>query len=347
MKVSSNQRAIILGIFIFLGLAIFILTVLTLGSQKNSFEKSITVKAFFGNVNGLQKGNNIWFSGVKVGTIKRVTLQGNGKVEVDMSIEDQSVKFIPKDAKAKLSSDGLIGNKIIEIYGGTANSPTLEPGDVLNNDKLLNTDEMMNTLSKNNDNLLEITNDFKMISSRLADGKGSVGKLLTDETLYDQLNATTDILKKVSGNLEKLSSNVSSYTSRLNDDGTLANDLVTDTVIFSKLRATVSQLQQVATMSDSVMNNLKTTSASLNKGINNLNDGLSNNKTPIGMLLHDEQAAANIKITLQNLQSGTKKLDEDLEAVQHNFLLKGFFKKKAKREGETTTVVFDTTVSDK
>ncbi len=347
MKVTNNKRAVIVGIFVFLGLAIFILTVLTLGSQKKTFEKSITVKAFFNNVNGLQKGNNIWFSGVKVGTIKKVILQGNGKVEVDMSIEEQSVKFIPKDAKAKLSSDGLIGSKIIEIYGGSSNSPAIEAGDVLSNDKLLNTDEMMNTLSRNNDNLLAITNDFKAVSSGLAAGKGSIGKLLTDETMYDQLNATTNILKRVSDNLERLSSNVSSYTSKLNRDGTLANDLVTDTVIFSKLRATISQLQKVATTSDSVMNNLQTTSSGLNKGVNNLNDALGNNKTPVGMLLHDEQAAANIKNTLKNLQSGTKKLDDDLEAIQHNFLLRGFFKKKAKNANETTTVVFDKTVTDK
>lgn len=346
MKVTSNQRAVIIGIFIFLGLAIFILTILTLGSQKKTFEKSITVKAFFNNVNGLQKGNNIWFSGVKVGTIKKVSLQGNGRVEVDMSIEEQSVKYIPKDAKAKLSSDGLIGSKIIEIYGGNLKTPSIQEGDVLNNDKLLNTDEMMNTLSKNNDNLLDITNDFKMISSRLADGKGSVGKLLTDETMYDQLNATATILKRVSDNLEKLSSNVSSYTAKLNHNGTLANDLVTDTVIFSRLRATISQLQHVAITSDSVMNNLQTTSTSLKKGVNTLNEGLSNNKTPIGMLLHDEQAAANIKTTLKNLQSGTKKLDDDLEAIQHNFLLRGFFKKKAKRDNESTTIIIDTTVTD-
>lgn len=346
MKVSSNQRAVIVGIFIFLGLAIFVITVLTLGSQKKSFEKSIVVKAFFNNVNGLQKGNNIWFSGVKVGTIKKVSLQGNGRVEVDMSIEEQSVQFIPKDAKAKLSSDGLIGNKIIEIYGGTAHTPAIEAGDVLNNDKLLNTDEMMNTLSKNNDNLLDITNDFKLISSQLASGKGSVGKLLNDETLYNQLNATTLILKKASQNLDQLSLNVTAYTSRLNNKGTLANDLVTDTVIFSKLRSTISQLQQVAVTSDSVMNNLKATSTTLDNGVKNLNEGLNNKNTPAGLLLHDEQAAANIKTTLKNLQSGTKKLDDDLEAIQHNFLLRGFFKKKAKRENEEGTIIFDTTVTD-
>lgn len=343
MKVSSNQRSVILGIFIFLGVAILILTILTLGSQKKAFEKSITVKAFFNNVNGLQKGNNIWFSGVKVGTIKKVALMDKGRVEVDMSIEDQSVKFIPRDAKAKLSSDGLIGNKIIEIYGGTPGSPTIESGDVLNNDKLLNTDEMMNTLSKNNDNLFSITNDLKVISAQIASGKGSIGKLLSDETLYDQLNATTLVLKKAAQNLNGLSANVTAYTSHLNDKGTLANDLVTDTIIFSRLRQTISQLQQVASTSDSVMTNLKTTSVSLNKGVDNLNSSLSDTKTPVGLLLHDQQAAANIKVTLQNLQSGTKKLNDDLEAVQHNFLLRGFFKKKAKEEGK---VIFDTTLSN-
>jgi phospholipid/cholesterol/gamma-HCH transport system substrate-binding protein len=338
MRSTGNSRAIIVGIFVFIGLAIFIITVLTLGSQRKTFSDSIIVKSFFDNVNGLQKGNNIWFSGVKVGTIKSVKLQQNGKVEVDMSVEEQSVNYIPKNAKARLSTDGLIGNKIIEIYGGDPNSPRIESGDVLGNDKLLSTDDMMKTLSKNNDNLFAITTDFKLISSRIAEGKGSIGKLLTDETMADQLNATTNILRRASENLEKLSANMSAYTAKLNDKGTLANDLVTDTVIFSKLRATVAQLQNVADSSQNVIANLTTTG-------NILNNGLTNKNSPAGMLLNDEQSANKIKLTLQNLQSASKKLDDDLEAVQHNFLLRGFFKKKAKREKEEATVVLDTVVT--
>ena len=339
MKSTGNTRAIIVGIFVFLGVAIFIITVLTLGSQHKTFEKSITVKAFFENVNGLQKGNNVWFSGVKVGTIRKVNLKENGQVEVEMNIEEVSVKFIPKDVKAKLSSDGLIGNKIIEIYGGTPNGAKIEEGDIVGSDKLLSTDAMMNTLSKNNDNILAITNDFKLISSRIAAGKGSIGKLLTDETMVDQLNATTNILKRASENLEKLSANVSAYTAKLNNKGSLANDLVTDTVIFAKLRATVSQLQNVADSSQGVIANLKTTG-------NIINNGLNNKNTPAGMLLNDEQSANKIKITLQNLQSASKKLDEDLEALQHNFLLRGFFKKKAKQDKENSKTILDTVVTN-
>src|SRR5665647_613190 len=226
MKTTNNKRAAILGIFIFLGLAIFILAVLTLGSQKKTFEKSITVSSFFDDVNGLQKGNNIWFSGVKVGTIKKVNLTGKGQVEVDMNIEQHSRQFIRKDAKAKISTDGLIGNKIIEIYGGTLQAGEIESGDLLGNTKLLSTDAMMNTLSKNNDNLFQITSDFKLISSHLVEGKGAIGKLLTDETMVNQINATTLTLKRAAQNLEKLSENVAAYTARLNTKGSLSNDLV-------------------------------------------------------------------------------------------------------------------------
>jgi phospholipid/cholesterol/gamma-HCH transport system substrate-binding protein len=337
MRSTGNRSAVIVGIFIFLALAIFIWTVLTLGSQKKTFANSITIKSYFENVNGLQKGNNVWFSGVKVGTIKKVNLIGNGRVEVDMNIEENSLPFIRKNAKARLSTDGLIGNKIVEIYGGTSKAPQIANGDMLNNDKLLSTDEMMNTLAKNNDNLLAITANFKNLSSNLLAGKGSIGKLLTDETFANKLDNTVIILNKTTANLEKLTANVSDYTAKLNEKGGLANDLVTDTVIFAHLRATVSQLQNVADQSKQIMGNL-------DSATNNLNEGLNNKNAPAGMFLHDEKTATGLKNTLQNLQAASKKLDEDLEAAQHNFLLRGFFKKKAKNDKENGRVVLDTTV---
>ena len=335
MKTSSNRRSVIVGIFILLGLIIFAITILTLGSQRKTFSSAITIKAFFANVNGLQKGNNIWFSGVKVGTIKDVQIAGQGRVQVIMSILDESKNFIHKDAFAKISTDGLIGNKIIEIYGGSASSPAIQEDDVLATEALLSTDDMMNTLSKNNDNLLAITSNFKILSGQLVEGKGTLGKLLSDETLINQVNATSRTLQQAAANLQQLSANVEQYTSRLNQKGTLANDLVSDTVIFNRLRNTIGQLQEVAHSSRDAIGNLKRAGDSLNAGLNNAN-------APLGMLLKDEASAAHIKATLENLQMASKKLDEDLEALQHNFLFRRFFKKKAK---ENMRVVLDTVVT--
>lgn len=338
MRSTNNNRAVIVGIFALVGVIIMVLAILTLGSQRKTFEKSITVTAFFDNVNGLQKGNNIWFSGVKVGTIKKVYITGKGHVEVDMSISKNARQYIRKDAKAKLSTDGLIGNKIIEIYGGSLKTQEIEEGDIIAADNLLSTDDMMNTLAKNNDNFLDITNDLKIITKNIADGKGSIGKFLTDETLADQINATTLMLQNSARNLEHLTSNVSSYTNKLNAKGSLTNDLVTDTVIFNRLRMTVTSLQAIADSSKIAINNLKIAG-------NTLNDGLQDKDAPLGMLLSDQKSAEKIKGTLNNLQDASKKLDENMEALQHNFLLRGYFKKKAKADQEGMRVVLDTIVT--
>ena len=90
---NTNKKAVTVGIFVFLGLLIFIAGVLTLGGQKNTFQKKITVKAIFDDVGGLQTGNNVWFSGVKIGTVKNMMFSGNSKVEVIMNIDNTFAKM--------------------------------------------------------------------------------------------------------------------------------------------------------------------------------------------------------------------------------------------------------------
>jgi len=171
-----------------------------------------------------------------------------------------------------------------------------------------------------------------------------VGKLLSNDSVANEINATTLILKRAADNLEKLAYNVSAYTAKLSTKGSLANDLITDTVVFNRLRSTVSQLQEVTATSKEVINNLNTSSNTLNNGMNTLNNSLNNKNTPLGMLLNDEKSAANIKVILKNLNSSSQKLDENLEALQHNFLLRGFFRKKAKSDKAVVNVIIDTTL---
>lgn len=325
MKPIKNNRAVVVGIFIFIGIAIFIIAVLTLGGQQKTFKNSIAVKAVFSDVEGLQKGNNVWFSGVKIGTIKKISFIGNSKVEVDINIEEKSREYIRKDAIAKISSEGFIGNKLIEISGGTPKSAAIEDGDRLIVVETSTTDEMIGTFQANNKNLLDITTDLKVVSKRLTNGEGTVGKLLTDETLMNELSGVMAALQRASANTERLTRTISGYTSKLNNKGTIANELVTDTAVFARLKATSRQLDEVSRTANDVVSNLNNASLHINSGLNNEN-------APLGMLLRNEEAATDIAGILQNLNMGSKKLDENMEALQHNFLLRGFFKKKAKRE---------------
>src|SRR5215831_14912135 len=131
MTGKQTRRSVIVGIFIFFGIAIFVAAVLVLGAQSKTFESTITLHAVFTDVSGLQKGNNVWYSGVKVGTVKRVRIIDGSLVGVDMRMDKNTHDFIRKDSKAKVGADGLIGNKIIIIYGGSTTTRTIQSGDTI------------------------------------------------------------------------------------------------------------------------------------------------------------------------------------------------------------------------
>ncbi|MBS1935401.1 MAG: MCE family protein, partial [Bacteroidetes bacterium] len=180
MKKIFISRGMIVGIFIFLGLIIFLTAVFTIGNQQKAFEKTVTIKVIFDDVNGLQPGNNVWLSGVKIGTVKKINFHGNTQVEIIMNIDRAASRHIQRNAMAKISSDGFIGNKIVVIYGGTNEAENINSGDYLQSEKNTGTDDILSTLQKNNINLLAITDNLKIVSEKIKDGKGTLGKLIND-----------------------------------------------------------------------------------------------------------------------------------------------------------------------
>ncbi|MCC6289864.1 MAG: MCE family protein [Chitinophagaceae bacterium] len=323
METQKNRNAVITGIFVTIGIVIFIVGIFTLGGQQKTFVKSINVFAVFDDVSGLQQGNNIWFSGVKIGIVKKIAFYNNSQVKVTLHIEEKAREFIRTDAKAKIGSDGLIGNKIIVIYGGTQKAPAIEGGENLAVEKTTSTDDMFATLQESNMNLIDITRNIKAVSKQLVDGQGTVAALLNERTMYNELNSVIATLKRAVNNSEKLTSGIAAYSARLQTPGTLASDLVSDTTIIPNLRETSNQIHMASEAIVALSDNIKDASRAL---------GDSGNI--VGVLLRDEKTANNLKATLENLNSVSKKLDEDLEALQHNFLLRGFFRKKAKREAK-------------
>jgi len=318
MNESTNRRAILVGFFVLLGIIFFVAGILMVGNLHETFKNKMEVVSLFDDVNGLQKGNNVWFSGVKVGTVSSLHFYGKSQVEVRIKIETKAQQYIRQNALVKISSDGIIGNKILIIYGGTSTSPEIQEGDTLGVEKTFSTEDMINTLQENNKNFLEITNDFKVISKGLVAGEGTIGKLLKDDAVYANINATTASLQLASAKAQQLVASLATFSANLNKKGTLANELTTDTLIFNSVKASVFQLQQMADTASAFIADLKKA-------------GTNPNST-IGVLLRDEASGARIKETIKNLESSSQKLDEDLKAAQSSFLLKGYFKKQAKEE---------------
>ncbi|WP_276088154.1 MlaD family protein [Pedobacter sp. JY14-1] len=323
MQASDNRRKITVGIFIFLGLAIFVVGVFTLGSQKKAFVNSFTVDVIFDDIQGLKSGNNVWFSGVKIGTIKKIQFYGTSQVQVFLNIEEQAHKYIHKDAAASISSDGLIGNKIIVITGGTPKFPFVEDGDRLRVNSTLSTDDIMKTFQVNNKNLVEVTSDFKILAKSLVEGKGTAGTLLTDQQVAEDFKKIVANLKNTTASANKMAAELNTFSKTLNTKGGFADKVLTDTVVFARLQSSVDELQKTAGSAAALTENLNKASAKLNQSDN-----------AIGVLLNDQKTAEQVKAIMLNMETSSKKLDENLEALQHNFLLRGFFRKKAKAEAE-------------
>ena len=333
---NPQRRAVTVGLFVLIGLIVFTVGVLTIGGMRKSFVSKITVKSVFDDVNGLKVGNNIWFSGVKVGTVKEISFSGNSMVSVLLNIEEKSQQYIRKDATVKISSDGLIGNKIVVIEGGTQKAEPIDDGDVLRVKREDSQQDMLNTLQANNKNILAITEDFKTIAQKIREGEGTVGKLLTNETLYRDLEATMTSLQNTANQAQSITASLNAYATKLNKPGGLANDVATDTLIMRNVRQTVSELSETAATARAMVAGLKQTTQELTQDLQNKN-------SPVGVLLNDQATATNIRSTVQNLESSSQKLDESLEALQSNFLLRGFFRKKEReeRKKQETTVVVD------
>ena len=324
MASTESNKAITVGIFLALALVIFILGVFTLGGQQKSFDKSIHVSAVFNDVSGLKKGNDIWFSGVKVGTISSIDFAGMSKVVVTMRVDETVKQFIHTDAGVKIGADGLIGNKIIVIDGGSPEAPVVKEGDQLHVEKVLSTDDILKTLEQNNQNLVSITADFKTLSHNILQGKGTVGALLADSVMGNQLKRSMRNLEESTKSAARLAVQLDEFGQKVNSKGGLADKLFTDTTTFNRIKTVTAALQQAA-------DNANTFTVNLNKASNKL----TTTDNALGELLNDPKGAEEIKSMIYNLQQSSVKLNEDLLALQSNFLLRGYFKDKAKAKADS------------
>jgi phospholipid/cholesterol/gamma-HCH transport system substrate-binding protein len=319
MSEVSTRKQVAVGIFIAIGLVILLATVFTIGGQRKTFAKVFHLHVIFDDVQGLQTGNNVWLSGMKIGTVGRIAFYGRSQVEVILNIENRVQPHIRKDSRARVSTDGLVGNKIVMIEGGSDGAAAVVNNDRIEASATATTQQLFATLQASNNNLLAITDNLKAVSRKISEGQGTLGQLINDPAIADRLRMSIDNLRNASAGSEKMMADLEDFSSRLRRSDGLVNELITDTTVFIRLKTAVAQLNQAAGEATQFTTALQAAGK-----------GLNNKTSPIGVLLNDEDAAADLQRTLKNLRVSSKELSDDLEAVQHNFLLRGFFRKKNK-----------------
>jgi phospholipid/cholesterol/gamma-HCH transport system substrate-binding protein len=187
---AATANNIKLGILVFTGFLIFLTAIYFIGQKQNLFSSTFHVSGIFKDVSGLQVGNNIRFSGINVGIIESIRQISDSTVRVDMAINEESRKFIKKNARAMIGSDGLMGNKIMLIIPGPPGEEAIANNDFMETSQPISMDEILLNFKVTSENAASISNDLSAIMANLRNGKGTVGKLLMDPALAKNIDKT-------------------------------------------------------------------------------------------------------------------------------------------------------------
>lgn len=185
-----------LGLFVLVGIGLFVLAIFVIGKQKNLFDPVFTLSTRFNNVSGLQVGNSVRFSGINVGTVDKITIINDTTVQVRMLIKEDVRKFIKVDSEAGIGSEGIIGDKIVTISHGEVDSKTIANNQLIESSEPIETDEIMQSLEVTAGNAAIASEEITQILYKINKGEGTLGRLINDEQIANNLDKTIGNLKK-------------------------------------------------------------------------------------------------------------------------------------------------------
>ncbi|GGA81215.1 hypothetical protein GCM10008015_22470 [Flavobacterium palustre] len=321
MEKTTSQK-IRLGLFVIIGLLIFILAIYFIGDKEKMFGKTNHLKTIFNNVNGLQLGNSVRYSGISVGTVRGIEMINDTSIRVDMIIDKTIFPYIKKDAVATISSDGLVGNMIISIIPGKGNESSVDPGDEISSSNRIRTEDMMNTLSVTNENAAKLTANLLKITNEIIEGKGTLGLLLNDTLMSKDLRETMRYLKSTTKKTSETVTKIDNLITSLDkSDNTIG--VIKDPAVANKIKNMVTNLDQSTIELNKVISHLDATILNLKEG-----------KGTINYLSNNPELVQKIDSTMTNINDASFKLNQNMEALKHNFLFRGYFKKQEKEKAK-------------
>ena len=347
MDIHTQNFKYRLGLFVAGGITLFILAIFVIGRQKNLFNPVFKLTSTFHNISGLQVGNKVSFSGINVGTVENISIINDSSVRVDMLIKKDVWQFIKSDCKVMLGSEGIIGDKNIIIMQGSPDAPLAKEGQSLISKEPIETNAIMAKLDDTADNAKIISRQLSEITFNINRGNGTISRLIQDSIMAENLNQTIANLNRFSRGLKGSEVTMASLKVTAENTENISHQL---SVIINKISSgdgTLARLIKDSTMADNlsqILINLKKSSngligtkaimESLDITTRNAEITLNINKGngTISRLIKDSAMAENLNLTLINLKKSSKGLDENMTAVKHNFLFRGYFERKAKKE---------------
>lgn len=314
----DTNKNVRLGLFVLAGTVSLILAMYFIGAKQNLFTSAFRISANFHNVDGLMPGNNVRFAGIDVGTVEKIEILSDSNVRVLMRIEEKSRVYIKKNSVASIGTDGLMGNKLVNINSAHAPSAAIESGDVLETLRPIETDQMLRTLNRTNEDISTIARNLRIITERV-NNSNTLWSLLTDTAMADNVKNAIVSIRLTGQRTATITGDLSELVRHIKSGKGSLGSLIADTVLSHKLNQTVVKINLVSDTLGYISGDLKHVSGMVRKG-----------EGAIGTILMDTAFVHNLNQSMENIRKGSKGLEENMEALKSSFLLRKYFKKQEK-----------------
>ncbi len=285
-----------IGIFVLSGFIILIVFIFYLGSKQKLFSSTSELTARFQTVSNLRPGAEVDLVGINIGSVKSIRLPRNSRdsVTVKMKVLTDALKLIHTDSKAIITTQGLIGDKVIYISMGGDTTKAVPPGSTLLGQSPEDISKIYDTLSATVSQLDSMARVATTLVQKIASGNGTLGKLVNDSDLYNNADAMVASAKHVMDTASVAVRRVSSSFERLSDQ---VNNIA------AKIDSGKGSLGKLLTKDD-IYRNARKASNNLARASYTLNDALA------------------------KLALGSGRFAEVMEGLKHNFLVKSYFENR-------------------
>jgi len=309
-----------LGVFVLSGILFLIITLYMIGKNRNLLGSTFSIKAVVNNVNGLVPGNNVRFKGIDVGTVKSIEIANDTLIYVTLTIDENMKSYIKENALASIGTDGLMGNKLLNINSQAGEAPSVHEGSIIQSRKPVETDEMLRTLNTTNNNMQRITYNLNEITGKL-NNSNSLWNLLSDTAITQDLRLAVKDFRVAGSHTASLTKRAQNMVKRFETSEGLASAIFADTALSNKLHYSLGKIQQASDKASLMVSDLDSVVTKLKAG-----EGTA------GLVLADTALRNKLIRSAMNIELGTYKFNENMEAMRTNFLFKGYFKKMEKEE---------------
>lgn len=295
---------------------LFLATIFMAGKKENLFERTFTLSVIFNDVNGLKKGNYVYYSGVRSGIVKNVSFVNDSTIKVDLRMDRDFLHLIKKDARVYISTEGLVGDKILQIRPMHISRKPVSDMDTLEGINPFDMHSVMEKLIATGDHASVISENLAQLSSQLnKPHKGLVQSLTSDSSLVTEFKSILSTLRTGGAEMASLSERLNRISKGIDFNNSIAGALLHDTTMKSEFSTAVDNISKVSEYSVKIMSHLDTLM------------GSRSNKNAFSVITQDSAFAKDLKEGIQNFRKSTDKLDQNMEALKHNIFFRRYFRK--------------------